>query len=174
MLSKPLMKCFHAIVVLLAVVPLSAQSNAPKAGPCNDGTHPEYRKTDYWLGDWEVLDGAKKVAAVNITSTANGCALAEHWDGLGGDSRGLMTYSLTGKKWEYFYVSGNGDLLRFVDGHFVGDEFTFVQAVPADGKVHHWSLFKLPTGGLRELSVASSDGGKTWSTEYEFKWSKKK
>ena len=166
----------RSILLMLLAVPLAAQSGAPpkSTSPCTDGSHPEYRQADHWIGDWDVFNGAKKIATVNIASSVNGCALAEIWSTEAGDSHGLIAYSPSTHKWDYLYVTPRGQVIRLADGEMAGDEFKFVQAVPVDGKVHHWSLFKLPAGGFRELSVASSDGGKTWSTDYDFQWSKKK
>jgi len=165
-----------AALVMLAgpgASPSKAQTKS-SSSPCTDGSHPEYRQADAWIGVWDVFNGTKKTATVSIQPSVNGCALAEIWTTEAGDSHGLIAYSPSTHKWDYLYVTPRGVVIRLADGEMVGNDFKFVQAVPVDGKVHHWSLSKLPSGGFRELSVASSDGGKTWSTDYDFNWSKKK
>jgi hypothetical protein len=54
-----------------------------------------------------------------------------------------------------------------------GKEFKFVQMDGPEGTVRHFSYTKLPDGGIRELSVSSSDGGKTWKTNFDARWRRK-
>jgi hypothetical protein len=166
---------------LLVVGALAGPSLAIAAesspSPCTDGTHPEYRQADFWIGHWDVVRSSSNtshVATVTISKSVNGCALSEIWAGKTGDAHGLIAYSPSTRKWDYLYVEPTGDPIRLDDGVLAGSDFKFNQAVPVDGKVHHWTLSLLRDGTLRELSVGSSDGGKTWTTDYDLKWIRKK
>jgi hypothetical protein len=74
-------------------------------------------------------------------------------------------------------VTDRGRRLYFTAGTMIGNEmrFSWEQAQPAGEKrSHHWSLFNLPDGRVRELDVWTVDGGKNWVTQYDYYWSKKK
>ena len=55
-----------------------------------------------------------------------------------------------------------------------GKEMRFVfDSVGRDGspRLNRWSLIDLPDGRVRELALASADGGQTWETSYDLYWS---
>ena len=153
---------------------LKAQSKAPQPS-CKD--RPEFRQLDFWVGEWEVFNKDQKLADTTIQPVLKDCALEEVWKGTrGSDGRGLSTYNARTKKWEYFWISANGTTSHFI-GELMGTEMRYsLDQVQPDGKirVRHWSLFNLPDGRVREFSVGSDDGGKTWTTEYDYSWQKKK
>lgn len=163
-----------SLLLAALVVPVIAAAAEQGASPCTDGSHPEYRQADFWIGNWDVASATRHVSTVTILKAVNGCAFSEVWSTERGDSSGLITYSPSTHKWDYLFVTPSGVVIRLADGVASGSDFKFNQAVPVDGKTHHWSLSRLPDGTLRELSVGSSDGGTTWTTDYDFKWTKKK
>ena len=148
----------------------SAQSSAPADAACADA--------HFLIGEWEVKTGDGRLAAeVVFEAGADDCYVVETWEGrLDGipDWYALVTYSGETKNWGYLAASSNpgGLRLRYEDGTMHGEEFRFSTAELANGQ-GRFSYFKLPDGRLRELSVLSSDDGKTWETEYEFFWQRK-
>ena len=46
----------------------------------------------------------------------------------------------------------------------------------AGGKVRlrHWTLSLMADGTIRELATGTEDGGKTWTTDYDLKWVRRK
>ena len=86
----------------------------------------------------------------------------------------MSTYDLLTQKWEYFWVADNAYMSHWT-GVLIGNEMRFAAEQTREGvtKLRHWSLIRMPDGSVRELSVGSSDGGKTWVTEYDFMWHRK-
>jgi hypothetical protein len=163
-----------AVMFLVAASPLTAQSvdkkAASAASPCTDA--------DFWIGEWNITDakGAKEATA-SIKHGLSHCSVTEDWSSEKTSERYFcfMAYSNDKHGWDYLCSSSNpGARLRYTEGVLEGDEFKFVQLDLLDGAVHHFSYLKLPHGHIRELAVGSSDGGKTWKTEYDAMWERKK
>jgi hypothetical protein len=147
------------------------EAKIQQAPSCKD--RPEFRQLDFWLGDWEVFNKDQKLSDTRVEHILNGCALAETWQPVeaGHAGRGLSTYDPLTQKWEYFWVADNAYMSHWT-GVLIGNEMRFDAEQIKDGvtKLRHWSLIRMPNGSVRELSVGSSDGGKTWVTEYDFMW----
>src|SRR5215467_8758009 len=61
---------------------------------------PEYRQFDFWLGDWEVRDGAGVLEGTNlVTLDQNRCVITEHWASPGQTGISLNVYDLRLKMW---------------------------------------------------------------------------
>ncbi len=139
---------------------------------------PEFHQLDFWIGEWEVFSGedGPKSADVVIEPVLGDCALHEIWTGArpGGNGRGLATYDRRTGEWQYFWASAGGSMSVWTGKLIDGTEMRFVREQPdPDGRtrLRHWSLIDLPDGRVRELSLASLDGGRNWETEYDLYWS---
>lgn len=165
---------FCLIALTLVCLPAFSQTR-PASVPCKD--RPEFTQLNFWVGEWEVFNKDQKLAETVIQPVLKDCALEETWKAArGSDGRGMATYDARLKKWNYFWVSANGTMSHFT-GELMGNEMRFATAqLQPDGvnRLRHWSLISLPDGKVRELSVGSNDDGKTWNTEYDYVWSKKK
>ena len=87
------MRRLAALVPFMLLAVLANAANDPavpaKADPC---AAKESHQFDFWIGDWNVVDPAGKVAGHNrIEAILGGCALAEHWDGAGGGTARATT-----------------------------------------------------------------------------------
>lgn len=173
------MKVIHTIAVsllcsVLGALPASAQDKPPVG--CTDLV---YRQSDFILGTWDVYAGEKKNAEVTIDSRLGGCTLTEMWTtpaGSKGNGLGLMTYSTLLKSWHYHWAADTGSTTVFTGSLRGPGNMLYVTEKPLpDGRkrARHWTLVKQPDGSVRELSVGSDDGGKTWTIEYDLKWVKK-
>jgi hypothetical protein len=155
---------------------LFAQTKGAVKNPCQDPQgHPEFRQLDFWAGTWEVFNKDKKLSDVRVDKILNDCALAETWSaaGAGHDGRGLSSYDVLTKRWHYYWVADNGYMSHW-DGDLMGNELRFVRQPPdptGGTRLRRWSLFNLPDGTVRELSL---DNGKTWTTEYDYLWTRTK
>lgn len=133
---------------------------------------PDYRQLDFWLGDWDTFDpgdSTTSVARAHVDPIAAGCAvheLYEQTDGLIGDS--ILSFDPGRKLWQQTWVTNYGSLMviagRFNDG-----------VLTMEGTMHFRSgksslqriTWKAADGGVRESSVMSKDGGKTWEPAFD-------
>jgi hypothetical protein len=159
------------IVALLgtATQGLGATASGNTPAGCNV---PEYRQLDFWLGDWDTFepgDSTTSVARAHVDLIAAGCAiheLYEQTDGLIGDS--ILSFDPVRKLWQQTWVTNHGSLMviagRFKDG-----------VLTLEG-TNHYSNGKSPLqritwkaegSGVRESSVISKDGGKTWEPAFD-------
>ncbi len=165
----------RAVVFALALAGCVPGLALAQAVPCSD--NPTYHQQDFALGDWDVFHDGKKTAEVHLEPVLAGCAIHEMWNALGakGDGIGLFTYSTVLKAWSYAWVSDTGSSTVFTGASSGENGMLYVTQRPtvAGGvRVRHWTLAEQPDHSIRELSVGSEDGGKTWTTEYELIWKK--
>jgi tetratricopeptide (TPR) repeat protein len=147
------------------------------AEPCLDNAkNADYRQLDFWVGEWDVFSGKQKVGESSVRLILKDCVVFENWHGLqGGDGKSFNKYNAVTRQWEQFWVSDSGTTNFFKGGLVDGDmRYVFETPTPA-GKtlVRHLTFSKLPDGSVRQLSQASIDAGKTWTTEYDFVYRKR-
>lgn len=130
-------------------------------------TDPEYRRLDFWVGDWDTYEAAgrtRAVARTRVDVILDGCALREtheQADGLVGQS--FTTYDAPRKLWHQTWVTNRGQLLT-IEGRFQGDRLTLQgQQLNADGQTAIVrGVWMAEAGGVRETAHTSRDGGTTW------------
>ena len=148
-------------------VPVSAAPASPPPG-CN---LPEYRQLDFWLGDWDTFDPANSttsVARARIELIAAGCAvheLYEQTDGLIGDS--ILSFDPVRKLWQQTWVTNYGSLMvvagRFKDGALSLEGTTHLRNGTSLLQRITW---KTEGSAVRESSVVSKNGGRTWEPSF--------
>lgn len=166
--------CLLAAAVLIVVGYAPSANgiviNTPPSPQCSDEAH---RQLDFWRGDWDAFEmtapDGPVIGLARIESVAGGCALHElYWqkDGLVGDS--LLNYDAAEKRWNRKWVTNRGSSM-ILRGPFADD------ALAVEGEVHlhdggtelqRISLRQVD-GGVRETALASQDGGRTWSPEFD-------
>lgn len=135
-----------------------------------------YREFDFFVGDWEVVDKAGNVVGTShVERILGGCVLLENWRGQGGaEGRSFSSWNPGLKHWEQYWADSQG-LPIFFAGHFEGSELR-LQADTATRNgaqvMRRMTFSKLPAGAVRQLSEASSDRGRTWTTEFDFTYQK--
>jgi hypothetical protein len=145
---------------------LASALNAQAA--CEAGEH---HQLDFWLGTWDVTSGGETVAESTIARSAEGCAIVERYrqrDGYSGTSLNFHDPAL--HRWRQSWVDTTGAV-----GEFTGEPSTDTMAFT--GETHRpdgtrvmrkMTLSKLPDATVRQHSLASTDGGKTWKPHYDF------
>jgi hypothetical protein len=91
------LKIALSLTALVSMGAIHSDAQTPAKAPC--GT--DYRALDFWIGEWTVANGGKKVSEVIVELTLNGCALAEMWRGQS-TGKALATFNPDAKAWEYF------------------------------------------------------------------------
>jgi hypothetical protein len=150
----------------------SALGSPAAAKPSPGCKMPEYRQLDFWLGDWDAFDpgdSATSVARAHVDPIAAGCAvheLYEQTDGLIGDS--ILSFDPVRKLWQQTWVTNYGSLMVISGGFEQG-------VLTLEGTMHFRSgkavlqriSWKAEGSGVRESSVMSKDGGKTWESAFD-------
>lgn len=137
--------------------------------PCS--SQPEYKQFDFWVGEWDVTSEGKQVAESSIQRIVDGCIIFENYaqsDGFTGKSFNFFDATL--KRWRQTWVDATARVSEFAgvykDGAMRFEGETHLQ----DGRriLRRMTLFNLNPDRVRQLSEASTDGGKTWRVTYDF------
>lgn len=143
------------------------------AHPCDEGA---FRDFDFWVGEWDVTAAGATAGTSSIQQILNQCVIFENYTGQGGYAgKSLNIYDTSTKEWKQFWVDNSGSLVEF-HGQYADGKFEYhADTVQPDGKrVQRRMIFvKMPEGKVRQYSEQSSDGGKTWSLEYDLLYTKK-
>ena len=157
------------MLTIFAAANCSAAATSPHPRGCIAA---EYRQLDFWLGDWDTYEAGgatTSVARTHVDLIAAGCAvheLYEQSDGLIGDS--ILSFDAVRKVWQQTWVTNYGSLMvvsgQFKDGALnlegemhVSDGRSVLQRITWEAKGR----------GVREWSVMSKDGGKTWVPAFD-------
>jgi len=148
------------------------------ARPC--AFTPESRQFDFWIGDWEVHDnqrGHAVVGASHVDLILGECVIFENWSGgFGGHGKSLNAWNRACGCWQQSWMDDAGTVTLYSDGHLVNDAMVLVadkDRPAAQGGMRRLSFFKLGKDRVRQLAESSTDGGRTWSTTYDFDYIRK-
>ncbi|HEV8337099.1 MAG TPA: tetratricopeptide repeat protein [Candidatus Polarisedimenticolia bacterium] len=138
---------------------------------------PEARQFDFWVGKWDVRTPAGDQAGTNtIDLVLGGCALIENWtDARGGTGKSLNLYDKIKGRWQQTWIDNQGDAIEFTDGEYKDGVLRFrAEKKQADGTTlkRRLSFFNLGPDKVRQFSEQSTDGGKTWTTEYDLTYNR--
>ena len=147
--------------------------------PCE--STPENRQFDFWVGDWDAVttqDGAP-AGISHIERTIGDCVIWENWSSLNSTYSGKSynTYNSNLKRWEQFWVDNVGGMVHFYGNLKEGvmDFYTEETPQPDGAKVkRHLQFFNQGSEKVRQFSQMTTDGGKTWTVEYDFTYNRKK
>ena len=157
-----------ALLASAGPLALRAQDAAAADSVC---AKPAFRRFDFWVGDWVVRDTTGKVIGHNtITRDVGGCAVHEHWTSAspkGGAGESLTAFSPFDRRWHQLYVGGGGYILS-MSGDFEGDRLVMLVDRGAGATtIERWSWTPLDASRVRQTSAVSTDGGKTWKTQFD-------
>jgi tetratricopeptide (TPR) repeat protein len=137
----------------------------------------EYRKFDFWVGEWDVVttEGHNPAGSSSVQLILDQCALLENWTG-GGTGKSLNHYDTRLKKWIQDWVDSQSNGIHFEGGLENGVMSYFADSADPQGKPlrRHMQFVRIDADHVRQFSQGSSDGGKTWSPEYDFLYIRKK
>jgi len=133
------------------------------AHPCRHA--PEFRQFDYWLGEWDVEIGGRKLSQSSVRLILDDCVIFENYT----DSRGYAgkSFSLWDRgtgKWEQRYVDSSGVLSEWTGGLADG-VMVFYSKSTRNGveTAQRMQYVKEGPDRVRQVIDVSRDGGKTWS-----------
>jgi hypothetical protein len=155
-----------------------AAAQAPtlvESRPCKES--PQYRGMDFWVGEWEVETAQGKPAGSSkIELILDGCIVLENWTGRNGYAgKSFNLYHSDSSKWEQLWVDNQGQLTRYEGEAKSGDIFYRTESVGPGGKktLRRMTFFQKGPD-VRQLGETSTDGGATWTVEYDLLYKRKK
>jgi hypothetical protein len=136
----------------------------------------ERHQFDFWIGDWDVTTpGGTSVGSSIIQSVSGGCALLENWtSNRGGHGKSLNTYNPARHQWQQFWIGQDGGVGEYRASEFDGKSLAFFMKDESDSlSAHRLTFTPVDAATVRQHSEVSKDGGKSWTTEYDFYYHRK-
>ena len=164
----------------LAVAAQGAPAGAPQRAPmpCVDAA--ERRRFDFWIVEWEVTTKAGGRAGSSvIQSVSGGCALLENWTGArGGEGKSLNTYNPAVGQWQQYWIGQDGNPIEFRESSWSGPSIVFRARAAASGSTPASELrltfTPVDSATVRQHGETSTDGGATWTTQYDLYYHRRK
>lgn len=136
---------------------------------------PEARWFDFWVGHWNAyVTGTQNLAGISkIEKIAGECAILENWTSSNGTYQGksINFYNAATQKWEQHWVGSEGGYQKFEQGEYKDSvmRFTFTKSlVEKPVTLGRFSFMNQGANQVQQLSESSSDGGITWTIDYNF------
>ncbi len=147
------------------------------AFPCQKDAHT--KEFDFWLGEWDVYarGTATLVGKSKIESASGGCMVLENWTAVGSqphNGKSMNYVDPITNKWIQVWVGSSGintlNITRFYDGEYKDGamRFVFDREVNGTKMIGRFIFFNEGPNQVRQFNETSSDGGKTWTTSYDF------
>lgn len=159
------------VFVLLGCAPASSPAAAARPfAPSRACSEAEYRRLDFWLGEWDVATPDGTPDGTNeLVQIAGRCAIEERWtDRDGSLGRSVFYFDRAADTWAQVWVTSTGAWKekREVRGGPKG-AVVFEGRVPRPGggaSLDRTTLTPLPDGRVRQVIAQSADDGATWRT----------
>jgi tetratricopeptide (TPR) repeat protein len=137
----------------------------------------ESRQFDFWVGDWKVVRTREftPVGHSHIERTLANCVIWENWTSLGDSAYSGKSYNIFNadlNRWEQFWVDNRGDMIHFFGSLAEGVMDFRTEPIPGKALIRRLRFYHLGTDRVRQLSEGSEDGGKTWTVEYDFRYTR--
>jgi tetratricopeptide (TPR) repeat protein len=152
-----------------------------RAYPCMADSNS--RKFDFWVGEWNAYqNGTSNLAGYSkIEIASGGCMILENWTSAIGSYSGksMNFYIPATGKWEQVWVGSEGAQQRpnrFINGWY-GDgamRFEFSGKDQDGDYIGRFVFYNLGPDKVRQFNEQSHDNGKTWVTNYDFLYIRKK
>jgi hypothetical protein len=149
--------------MIAAIAALALAQTAPVAPPCAAA---EYHQFDFWAGKWDVYNAKGQMVAHSLIEPVYGCGIRENWMPIGKPGGGsLSIYVPSEKKWEQFWIDGQGSRAFFTGG-WNGSAMVITRKW--GGPLVRMSYSKNADGSVRQFGEQSSDKGKSWTPSFDF------
>jgi hypothetical protein len=164
---------FTALTAGASMAQTPPPAATPAAQPPCAGA--DYHQFDFWIGRWDVYPNGKDrlVAHSLIESLYGGCAIRENWMPLSNPGGGsLSSFVPEDGGWRQTWVDSSGARVDFKggyqDGAMVLTGFWPNVLGPGQGALIRMTYSRQPGGAVRQFGEASTDEGKTWTTNFDF------
>lgn len=169
-------------VILIGIVLTCLSGQVFSQLPCSG---PEYRKLDFWIGEWDVYGKAgQKVGDSRITLILDSCVIFEEWTstnvmrGLRYTGKSFNTYNTTTKQWQQTWVDNTGMPIEFFRGQAEDNQLTYtsnpVKMNNDSVQVRRMTFSKIAPDKIRQHAEISHDNGLTWKTNVDLEYRRRK
>jgi hypothetical protein len=165
-------------IISITVAALAAAQSPPPSRPRQDCSAAVYREFDFWVGSWTVTAQGQPAGTNRIEAGLNGCVLVEHWTAVsGGRGTSLNFYDRVSKAWYQSWMDQSGGALRLTGG--LSNGRMVLQSDPQPGSDGRSAIQRVTwtpeaDGTVRQLWESTSDGGKTWTTVFDGRYTRAK
>lgn len=156
--------------------------NAAAQRPCSA---PEFRQFDFWIGDWEAFaPNGNKGGDSKISIILDSCVILEEWTSAGAQQgliysgKSFNSFNAATRQWQQTWTDNTGNTTEFLRGEGHDGKIIYYadKVTGPKGKnfMRRLSFTKLSDDKVRQLGERSDDEGKTWTTEYDLEYRRKK
>ena len=172
------MRLLFLLLLSAAIVTAQAQQ-APAKSPCL--TNPVYRQFDFWIGTWEVYGkNGQKAGDSKIELILDSCILLENWTSAraGYAGKSFNTYNAITRQWQQTWVDNMGGSTEFLEGAYENGRMVFrTKPFPAAKDtmaIRRLTFYNLGPQTVRQHGEITKDGERTWTTEYDLEYRRRK
>ena len=140
---------------------------------------PEFHQFDFWVGEWNVFNPQnQKAGESRIEKILKGCIILENWTGRTGyEGKSFNHYDAQKNKWYQYWIDENSNVINF-EGKYDPQEkaivfYSYDHAKDENPFIRRLTFFNINKDTVRQFSQRSTDNGKTWTVEYDFKYVRK-
>lgn len=170
-------KAFTLLIIITTLFAQAQQTSVVK--PC--ANNPIYRFFDFWIGDWEAFNpGGKKAGDSKIELILDSCVIFENWTSTtqGYAGKSMNTYNVQTGMWQQTWIDNKGGMTEYVSSKWEKDKMivTTRNEKQKEGtyKMMRMTFTKLNDDKVRQFGESSLDEGKTWKTDFDLEYRRKK
>ena len=150
--------------------------------PCSD---PVYRQFDFWIGEWEAFNvNGQKAGDSKIEMILDSCIILENWtsasvtSGVRYAGKSYNTYNQSKKRWQQYWVDNTSGVTECFNGHYENGKMVLetdnVKQPDGSLKILKMTFYNLNPDKVRQHGESSTDNGKTWKTDFDLEYRRKK
>lgn len=173
------MKRLPVLLIILSSVLFAKAQQPTNTKPC--ANNPVYRFFDFWIGDWEVFNSAgKKAGDSKIELILDSCVIFENWASTtqGYMGKSMNTFNVQTGMWQQTWIDNKGGMTEYVNSKWEKNKMivTTQNEKQKDGgyKIMRMTFTKLNDDKVRQFGESSADEGKTWKTDFDLEYRRKK
>lgn len=169
-----------SVLLIILITGLSGKAQqSTTTRPC--AGNPVYRFFDFWVGDWEAFNPAgKKAGDSKIELILDSCVIFENWTSTtqGYMGKSMNTFNVQTGMWQQTWIDNKGGMAEYVNSKWEKNKMivTTRNEKQKDGtyKMLRMTFTKISDDKVRQFGESSVDEGKTWKTDFDLEYRRKK
>ena len=154
------------VLLLFIVIGAFAQTKDEKAFPCRYGD--EFKKLDFWLGEWDVYVKDKKTATSSITKSEGDCTLHEDYKTLTKFyGRSINYHDPKDGKYTQIWIDKFNTIVTFKETEAREGYLKMMVEGGVDTLTTMDYTLDKTTGQVTQTMESSTDRGKTWTQTFK-------